>query len=282
MKRTISAMVGKGSSPHNSRSFIAANVNAERTRFNISYIDEPLKKVYHELFDEALARYNTRQKRRDRIIPDYYEKIRASHQEKLFHELILQIGDKDNMGSATENGELAREVLDEYYKGFQQRNPFLRMYSAHIHMDEATPHIHIDFVPFTTGSKRGLDTRVSLKQALAAQGFEGGTRGDTEWNQWITSDKQSLAAVMERYGIEWEQKGTHEEHLSVLDFKKQERAKELAALESEISEKRDELHEVQLRLESADTAQEEIDRIEFLLAHSPDYEVPDPPKLMTA
>ena len=282
MKRTISAMVGKGSARHNNRSFIAENVDGERTRFNISYIDEPLKKVYHELFDEALAQYNARQKRKDRVIPDYYEKIRGSHQEKLFHEIILQIGDMDNMGSGTENGELAKEVLDEYYRGFQERNPYLRVYSAHIHMDEATPHIHIDFVPFTTGSKRGLDTRVSLKQALAAQGFTGGTRGATEWAQWAESEKQALAEVMERYGIEWEQKGTHEEHLSVLDFKKQERAKELAALESELAEKRDELHEVQLRLESADTAGEEISRIEFRLAHDPDYEVPDPPKLMTA
>ena len=282
MKRTISAMVGKGSARHNNRSFIAENVDGERTRFNISYIDEPLKKVYHELFDEALARYNARQKRRDRVIPDYYEKIRASHQEKLFHEIILQIGDKDNMASGTENGELAREVLDEYYKGFQQRNPYLRVYSAHIHMDEATPHIHIDFVPFTTGSKRGLDTRVSLKQALAAQGFAGGTRGNTEWAEWAESEKKVLAAVMERYGIEWEQKGTHEEHLSVLDFKKQERAKELAALEAELAAKQDELSEVHHRLESADTAQEEIDRIEYKLSRDDDYAVPEPPKLMSA
>ena len=87
-------------------------------------------------------------------------------------------------------------------------------------MDEATPHIHIDFVPFTTGSKRGLDTRVSLKQALAAQGFKGGTRGATEWAQWVQSEKEQLAAVMERYDIQGEQKGTHEKHLSVLDYKK--------------------------------------------------------------
>ena len=81
------------------------------------------------------------------------------------------------------------------------------MFSAHLHMDEATPHLHIDFVPFTTGSKRGLDTRVSLKQALATQGFKGGSRGDTEWSQWVQSEKEQLAAVMERYGIEWEHKG---------------------------------------------------------------------------
>jgi hypothetical protein len=132
------------------------------------------------LFDEALKRYNEKQTRADRKIENYYEKIRNSKQEKPFHELILQIGDKENMNAESENGILAREVLDEYYRGFQERNPQLKVFSAHLHMDEATPHLHIDFVPFTTGSKRGLDTRVSLKQALAAQGFKGGTRGDTE------------------------------------------------------------------------------------------------------
>ncbi len=92
-------------------------------------------------------------------------------------------------------------------------------------MDEATPHVHIDFVPYITGSKRSMDTRVSLKQALAQLGFKGGTRSATEWNQWAQSEKQVLAEIMLEHGIEWEQLGTHEEHLSVLDYKKQERAK---------------------------------------------------------
>ena len=118
-------------------------------------------------------------------------------------------------------------------KEFQQRNPTLRVFSAHLHMDEATPHLHVDFIPYITESKRGVDTRVSLKQALGALGFKGGSRGDTELNQWINSEKHQLAMVMERHGIEWEQKGTHEEHLSVLEFKKKERAKEVAELEAE-------------------------------------------------
>ena len=121
-------------------------------------------------------------------------------------------------------------------KDFQQRNPTLRVFSAHLHMDEATPHLHIDFIPFITESKRAMDTRVSLKQALARLGFKGGTRSKTEWNQWVASEKEHLAAVMDRYGIEWEQKGTHEKHLSVLDFQKQERAKEVADLEERKAE----------------------------------------------
>lgn len=208
-------------------------MDGERSHLNIDYCNEDIKAVYHELFDEALKRYNDKQTRADRKIENYYEKIRSGKQEKPFHEIILQIGDKDNMSALTEDGQLAKKILDEYYRGFQVRNPNLYVFSAHLHMDEATPHLHIDFVPFTTGSKRGLDTRVSLKQALAAQGFKGGTRGDTEWNQWVQSEKEQLAAVMERNGIEWEQKGTHEKHLSVLDFEKKQRAEEVELLAAE-------------------------------------------------
>lgn len=231
LKRTISFMTGKGSLNHNSRKFHAKNTDPNRTYWNVEYCNEDIKDVYHELFDDALKRYNDKQTRKDRKIDDYYEKIRSGKQEKLFHEVILQIGDKDNMGSETMEGQLAAKILDEYMKGFQERNPTLRVFAAHLHMDETTPHLHVDFVPYTTGSKRGLDTRVSLKQALSALGFKGGTRIETELNQWVAAEKQQLASIMLDHGIEWEQKGTHEKHLSLLDFEKQERAKEVAALE---------------------------------------------------
>ena len=234
MKRTISAMRGKGSLTHNRRDFIAENVDSSRTPLNIEYRNEDIRTVYHELFDGALARYNEKQTRKDRVIEDYYEKIRTGKQEKPFEELIIQIGNKDDMNASSENGQLARQMLDEYMQLFQQRNPTLRVFSAHLHMDEATPHLHIDFIPFTTGSKRGLETRVSLKKALEALGFAGGTKSHTELNQWIEAEKQALASIMARHDIEWEQKGTHEEHLSVLDYKKQERSKEVAALETQI------------------------------------------------
>lgn len=130
-------------------------------------------------------------------------------------------------------------------KDFQKRNPNLYVFSAHLHMDEETPHIHIDFVPFIRGSKRGLDTRVSLKGALAEQGFKGGTRGATEWNQWIEAEKLELSKVMERYGVQWKQLGTHNKHLSVLDFEKQERTKEVAKLDKQIEKSETELFQVQ-------------------------------------
>ena len=282
MQRTISAMVGKGSVNHNSRKFKAENVDGSRTHLNIDYCKEPIKKIYHELFDEALKRYNEKQTRADRRIENYYEKIRNSKQEKPFHELILQIGDKENMSAESENGQLARQVLDEYYRGFQERNPNLKVFSAHLHMDEATPHLHIDFVPFTTGSKRGLDTRVSLKQALAAQGFKGGTRGDTEWNQWVSAEKSALAFVMERHGIEWEHKGTHEKHLSVLDYKKQERATELEQLSAKIEEKQTEFNVLSERVLNYDDGLENLRNVEEMLDTAPEYQLSEPQGFMTA
>lgn len=258
MKRTISFMTGKGSVNHNSRKFHAKNTDPERSCLNVEYCNENVKDVYHELFDEALAWYNEKQSRSDRRIDDYYEKIRSGKQEKPFHEIILQIGDKDNMGAKTENGQLAAKVLDKYMRDFQRRNPTLRVFSAYLHMDEATPHLHIDFVPYTTGSKRGLDTRVSLKQALSALGFKGGTRRETELNQWVAYEKEQLAAVMLEHGIEWEKKGTHEKHLSVLDFEKKERAKEVAELEQSISDGKERLSDIQIQHRKAVQETEQI------------------------
>ena len=258
MKRTISFMTGKGSVNHNSRKFHAKNTDPERSCLNVEYCNENVKDVYHELFDEALAWYNEKQTRSDRRIDDYYEKIRSGKQEKPFHEIILQIGDKDNMGAKTENGRLAAKVLDKYMRDFQRRNPTLRVFSAYLHMDEATPHLHIDFVPYTTGSKRGLDTRVSLKQALSALGFKGGTRRETELNQWVAYEKEQLAVVMLEHGIEWEKKGTHEKHLSVLDFEKKERAKEVAELEQSISDGKERLSDIQIQHRKAVQETEQI------------------------
>lgn len=282
MQRTISAMVGDGSVNHNSRKFKAANVDGERTHLNVDYCNGNIKKVYHKLFDEALKKYNDKQTRSDRKIKNYYDKICNSKQEKPFHEIILQIGNKEDMGAESENGQLAKQVLDEYFRGFQERNPQLRVFSAHLHMDEATPHIHIDFVPFTTGSKRGLETRVSLKQALAAQGFKGGTRSDTEWNQWVQSEKEQLAAVMERYGIEWEHKGTHEKHLSVLEYKKQEREKEIEQLDNQLAEKKDEFVSVQNRIQNYDNGTKVITELEQRIENDSEYQLPDPPAFMSA
>lgn len=275
-------MVGHGSINHNSRKFHAKNTNPKRSHLNIDYYHENIKGVYQELFDEALKRYNDKQIRADRRIENYYEKIRSGKQEKPFHEIILQVGNKEDMNAASEDGQLAAAVLAEYMKDFQARNPQLRVFSAHLHMDEATPHLHIDFIPFTTGSKRGLDTRVSLKQALAVQGFKGGTRGDTEWSQWVRSEKEQLSAVMERHGIEWEDKGTHDQHLSVLDYKKEQRAKEIADLESVKVERQGQVEQQKRRLKELAPAVKNVEQLAAQFSDNPERILPEAGSLESA
>lgn len=245
IQRSISGMVGKGSLTHNRRAFKAKNIKEDYTQYNIEYCNEKIEHVYHELFDEAQERYNAKQTRSDRRIDNYYDKIRTGKQEKLFHEVIFQIGNKEDMNTQSEYGELAKKILDKFMKGFQKRNPNLRVFAAHLHMDEETPHLHIDFVPFVTGSKRGMDTRVSLKQALAEQGFQGGTKRETEWNQWITAEKQELSEIMEQYGVTWKHLGTNRKHLDVLEFKKQEREKEVVELTTQKKEMDQTVQEMQ-------------------------------------
>ena len=168
---TISGMTGRGSIRHNNRSFSAANIDRSRTELNVTFCQEDLKQVYHQVFDEALAAYNAKKKKTRDKIPDYYEHIRQGKQEKLFHEVIFQIGNKDDCGCGSLDGDRAAAVLAEFAESFQERNPHLRVFNAVLHMDEATPHIHIDFVPVATEQTRGLQTRVSMKQALKQQGF---------------------------------------------------------------------------------------------------------------
>ena len=134
MERTISGMMGKGSVNHNTRAFTAKNVDKERSRDNVEFCHSDIKEVYHNLFDDALERYNAKQKRSDRKIDDYYEKIRRGKQEKLFYEVIFQIGNKDDMNVQSNEGQLAKEILCEFMEQFQKRNPNLYVFSSHLHM----------------------------------------------------------------------------------------------------------------------------------------------------
>ena len=128
MERTISAMIGKGSVNHNTRAFTAKNVDKNISADNVEFCQEDIKQVYNKLFDEARERYNAKQKLKDRMIDNYYEKIRRGKQEKLFHEVIFQIGNKDYMNARSEDGLLAKRILTEFMDEFQARNQNLYVF----------------------------------------------------------------------------------------------------------------------------------------------------------
>ena len=192
---SVSFRIDDGIIEHNNRSFIAKNVVRERIPDNITYKKQNIREFYSELFGEALAEYNSRMKRRDRIIPDYYEHIRKGKQEKTFEEIVVQFGDINDCSVGS------KQMLDQYMRGFETRNPNLKVFNAVMHLDEATPHLHIDFVPITHTGSRGLSTRVSMSGALREMGFAPENKFLTEWVAWSDSERAVMEKILREHGL---------------------------------------------------------------------------------
>ena len=185
----------------------------------MTFCNDDLKQVYHEIFDEALAAYNAKKKKTRDKIPDYYEHIRQGKQEKLFHEAIFQIGNLEDCGCGSPGGERAAAALKEFAESFQERNPHLRVFNMVLHMDEATPHLHVDFIPVATEQSRGLSTRVSMKQALKQQGFVSLGRKQTEWNAWMEREKAALTEIAQAHEFEIISLGGGRPHMDLPEYR---------------------------------------------------------------
>ena len=219
---TTSVCKGRGSIGHNNREFLTPNVDKSRTHLNVIYKQEPISEAYNKVFGEEVARYNLNQKRSDRKIQNYMEHIKHSKNgEQIFYETIVQIGNKYTCNVLTKSGEQAAKILDEYMKEFQNRNPNLYVFNAVLHLDEKTPHIHIDYFPVARGYKQGLQVRNSLDKALKQQGIDGlGGKKKNSTQNWQESEKQALGEIMERYG--WKravESGIKREKMTVSQYK---------------------------------------------------------------
>lgn len=242
MVTTISFVVGKGSIAHNNRSFIALNVVEERIELDEFYKQETLKEAYDKLFGQAIKDYNDGQDRKDRKIDDYITKIKNSkNNEKVFYENVVQVGCMkdfgvvDENGNVTENALKAKEVLDQYVKTFQERNPNLYLFNAVLHMDEATPHLHLDYIPVAHGYKRGMKTRNSLTRGLQEMGIEKATsKNDNETMHWQAREREYLTELCAERGIEIETIGIDRDDYTIPEYKAAMKAKEEAEADVEI------------------------------------------------
>ena len=233
-KLSTSFTLGKASMPHeanvehNNREFIASNVNKSKISENITYIKQDVQQAYQQLFSKSLAEYNSKQTRRDRIIPDYFKHISKSKREEAFYEVIVQFGDSKTAPCRSQNGKVTQEMLDEYMKSFQKRNPNLHVFNAVMHMDEASPHLHINFIPFyTQGRKNSLSKGVSMKSALIEQGFNPKSIKENQLVAWEDSERQVMEELLKKYGFEREDKQAKYAHQTVDEFKKSQDEKKI-------------------------------------------------------
>ena len=276
MGKTISFVKGKGSISHNNRDFIAENVDRERTAWNVEYIKQPIREAYDQLFGEAIAEYNAKQKRKDRKVTDYLNDIKNSgNGEKQFYEIVVQIGKKDDTGVMDSEGNLsvdakaASEILDEYARSFQERNPNLYLFNAVLHMDEATPHLHLDYIPVAHGYKTKMHTRNSLTKALQEMGIAPAvSKTDNETTHWQERERDYLKELCLERGIEVEILGVKRDNytipeykaaiqateeltaeLEILNAEKQEAESVIASVGAEIADAREEVEESKKHLD---------------------------------
>ncbi|MBQ7981811.1 MAG: plasmid recombination protein [Oscillospiraceae bacterium] len=209
MSKTLSFCQGKGSLSHNNRTFKPKNVDSSKTHENITFVKMPIAKAYENCFSEAVERYNAKQKRADRRIKNGYFEYAFSHtpcntvitaadKRKSFYEDIVQVGCKDDTGTDSPDAKIAVECLTEYMERFQKRNPNFCVFNAVLHNDEATPHLHIDYIPIGH-YKRGVDTQNGLAQALKEMGYGD---GENAINRWRIAELNVLTEICTQHGIE--------------------------------------------------------------------------------
>ncbi len=223
---SISFTLGKAAAPHganpnhNNRRFTASNVDSSRITDNIIFRQQDVRDAYRQLFDRALQEYNAKQKRRDRIIPDYYLHIAESKREEAFYEIVVQFGDSETSPCGSARGDQAKQMLQSYMRDFQRRNPNLFVFNAVLHMDEASPHLHIDFIPFyTKGRKNGLRKGVSMKSALIEQGFRPRSTKENQLVMWEFAERAEMERVLRVHGYARDDKEEHRRHMSVDVYK---------------------------------------------------------------
>ena len=276
--KTISFVKGKGSIRHDNRDFIAENVDEDRVEWNRYYIQQPLDDAYRSIFGPALEEYNAKQKRSDRRIYDYQSKIKNSkNNEKVFYENVVQIGKKDDTGVVDSEGNISEEakkaieVLDEYVKTFSERNPNLYLFNAVLHLDEATPHLHLDYIPVAHGYKTGLKTRNSLTKALQEMGIAPAvSKNDTETMHWQERERNYISELCQNRGIEIGTLGESHGGIMLPEYKKAQREVEemeskLEILDSEKKELQAEINISNLVLAEKDelTEQKEEDLLKI-------------------
>lgn len=231
---------------HNRRDYekfdkpIPSNIDVSKSSENITFVDRDIRQAYGEFFGKALAEYNDKQKRADRRIEDYVDHIaKSKNGEKLFYEDVVQWGEKKDFESP-EVREKAKAALVKYIEGWQERNPNLRLIGAYLHMDEASPHLHIDYVPVATGYSRGLAVRNSLDRAMKEMGIcpTEENRKNNATKMWKETEREYFGRICRELGLEVEQeRKSNRKNLSVEEYK-EARDEMFGELEQEYTKKK--------------------------------------------
>ncbi|PEE35817.1 mobilization protein [Bacillus cereus] len=238
---------------HNNRENIHGNPGIDPARLdeNIYFVQKDIRSVYKDVFQEAVDKYNEKQKRNDRKIKDYYDKIHKDEKTHEQRELVVAIGEgKDD----PKYREAKKEALKQYAEAFQGRNPNLAVYNMVLHDDEANPHLHINYVP-NFESSRGLTKRVGMDRALQQQGIKG--KGTELIANWRTLETAYIEELAKEYIPDFERAnvGSHK-YMKVRQYK--EYAETKSFVENEVQKQEMQLQVMNHYVENAEEKVNEL------------------------
>lgn len=225
---TVSICKGKGNTRHNDRTIknqkgVAKSWDIEKSHLNIVYKNEDIKKVYKELFGDALEQYNDKIRHSshpERVIDDYYKHILKQSQKpststkknqvKPFYEFVATIGNMYDKSDPIAYPKI-KAALDEYNRSFAVRNPNFYVFQQITHCDEkGMDHTHTDIIPIAKGGKNGLSLKTSLSGALREMGYT----GRDAFEKWRENEEKVMIQIMEKHGLEYKEGSGRTEHLS--------------------------------------------------------------------
>lgn len=208
-EHTLSITIGGGDIRHNNRLFKPSNVDHSRTPDNITLARDNIQDAYHRLFDESVIKYNENQKRNDRKIKNYFDKIYRSKKEKPFYEFIVQVGNQNEQPDQKK----CEAILEDFHMMMQKDYPNMAIFNSVIHVDESTPHLHLDFIPIGEGYKKGLEKRVSMQKALQNLGF-------SNYADFRNELMQKFEIIAKNHDIERKRDvAVGERHLTIQDYR---------------------------------------------------------------
>lgn len=178
-----------------------SHIDWAKTDENIILKQESIKKMYDDLFGEAVENYNAKQKRSDRKIKDYYAKVKNDGSLDLQREFIVQFGDKDLAENEIERKAFTHQLI-KYYQTFEHKYPDLKIYNAVVHLDEATPHLHMNVIPVAENYKQGVLKRPSFSKWLK--------ENNLSFQDFRNQNLEIMEELIQEMGAERKLVGTHD------------------------------------------------------------------------
>lgn len=178
-----------------------------------------LKKIQAETYQQEFERIRTRQELKGNL------RLHGEKQSTVLCEFVIT-SDKDFFDRLGK--ERTRRFFEDAYD-FVTAKVGGEQYvlSAMVHMDEATPHMHVAFIPVINSKDRKGNPCKRINCSEFWKGRDSYSRLQDEYYDFITS---------RGYDLERGEKGSTAEHLSVAEYKLKKTEEQLAATTEQLAE----------------------------------------------